>query len=731
MNLSCDRRFKFTWSTSTSASFPPDLRSQVNAINNMAAPRTIKTDKAAGAAPAAAAESRIKSSRSSASVHPVFPHLFAGIAFAILALYQWPLRWLLSGAAPLTYVLLLGAAQGHHVVPLVNVWSLAALLNLTYWIAATSWLLYWVFLVACYPSIFLACIFQFDLVAKFVRRRLRQALKELQFTNDKIAFFNLPALEIDVDVEGLMCIRGISISVSTLAIVAHGVEVGIKFTDDMELAIVTDKVTISLFRRIDIDDVYANLKGGQYEMTFGKLAPKTKDVDGEPLMVENTPMLAAAAANGDTRSITEVTMAQRMTDGNAPDDASIKSGFASVQGISPDDDHDAKQKYHDIMDQIHKTSSIQVARKEARADIRNKGDEEAQEILKHEKDFRAAVCTQLHDKPTIAHPSTKAIKVSTIKSMYPRIRKQLHRFPLLLRAQLNPIAYFHPVYITSITAGGSGSWLQHMLSDMVFKDYAEDDSEVRKLKQRVSAWLADANFVIELGTITGLASVPMNTDYDILTNLRFDDIIAHRTLPKEVNLEQIIRLGGADATIKVPSFLLPHHEHLLPPKPTQADFDQFQKNVDEADGQPKTVQAQAELDQLGKDEANVNVSAHLRLPACLDQSLLDFVAALVKVTKVIEYLKTDSPLDTWKLEKENEHHGGIREFAKALKGEVKEKMNKAIVDAAANDRWIAKLVGKVTKHLESMQGDIGYSGDLPVALKVYRDQAEPFSKIMP
>jgi len=53
------------------------------------------------------------------------------------------------------------------------------------------------------------------------------------------------------------------------------------------------------------------------------------------------------------------------------------------------------------------------------------------------------------------------------------------------------------------------------------------------------------------------------------------------------------------------------------------------------------------------------------------------------------------------------------------------------VDAAANDKWIAKLVGKVTKKLETMQGDIGYSGDLPVALDVYRKKAEPGSKLMP
>lgn len=699
------RRFKLTYSENRFANHRTGFDDQFHSMASKI-PQAIPTEKG-----------------KTSSLPPLFPHIFAGTTIASLALYQWPLRWLISGAPALTYVLLLGVVSGYRILPFANVWTLIGLLNLVYAVSATSWLLYWVFASACYPSIFLACLFQFDLVAKFVRRRLRHVLRELQFTNDKIAFFNLPALEIDVDVEGLMCIRGITISVSTLTIIAHGVEVGIKFSDDMELSIVTDKVRIALFRRIDIGDVYANLKGGEWEMTFGNLAKKTKSVGGEPMMVTDTPLLVAAAINGDTSSPTEVTMADRMTNGKAPDVASIRSGFASVQGISPDD-NDALEKYQAILDHIERTSAIYTARMEAEESIRSKGQDEAEAIIQNGKNLRAAICSALHDKPTVAHPAKRAIKVSMIKSVYPKIRRFLHRFPLLLRAQLNPIAYFHPIYVTSITAGGSGKWVQHMLSEMVFKDYAEEGAQIRRLKQRISAWLADANFVFEMGTITGLANVPMNTAFDIMANLKFDDIVAHRTLPKEVDLMEIIRLGGADATIKVPSFLLPHHEHILPPPPTKEEVKQYEKEVDDADGQPKTIQAQNELEQLKKDETNVSISAHVRLPACFDQSLLDFIAALVKATKIIEFFKEDNPP-----EKEEVH--GFRNHARQLKADMNSKMQRVAVDAAANDKWIAKLVGKITRNLETMQGDIGYSGDLPVPLDPYRRNAESATKIMP
>lgn len=46
-------------------------------------------------------------------------------------------------------------------------------------------------------------------------------------------------------------------------------------------------------------------------------------------------------------------------------------------------------------------------------------------------------------------------------------------------------------------------------------------------------------------------------------------------------------------------------------------------------------------------------------------------------------------------------------------------------------RWIAKMVGKIAKHLESAMGDVGYSGDLPISLEPYRKNAEPLPKILP
>lgn len=645
-----------------------------------------------------------------AHVHPLLstPSLFAATCLLLVALYDWPRRWLLSGVPLLTYCILLGASKGYRVLSLVPLWTLLTTLHLTYAVAATSWLLYWAFLLNCYFAIPLTCLFQFDFVADLVRRNLRLLLKQLQLVNDKIALFDIPALEIDTEVDGFMVVRGVTISLSSLLIVAHGIEVGIKLSDDMELALLTDTVTVSLLRGIKIGDVYANIKGGEYEMTFGNLDESTRDEDGDAVMVTDTPLLKAAAANGDTSRPNAVKMTDAMTDGNNPRDSSPQAGLKSVTKLSPDNEK-ASRQYQETLSHIEKSSVISQARRKVKKLVRvDSGLDRT-----NQKDMRAAICSELHNKPSIPHPPPRSIKVTTLQKLSPPyVRRFLHRLPLLLRLLLNPLSYFHPVSIASVTAAGSGRWIKSMLGEHIFQEYGEDVAEIRRLEQKLASWLSDANFVLELADITGLAQVPILTTFDIYCYLGFGDVMAYRTLPKEIDLKQVIRLGGADASFTIPSFLLPHHEHLLPPVPTKQDKQQLEKEVYEADGLPKAVQAQGTLEQAEKDETNVKMSIHASLPACFDQELLNFIAALIKATKVVEMEKEPNAMDR--------EVTGLRDFGHSLSKGMKDGMKKAVVGGIVNDQWIAKMVSKVTKQLETAQGDVGYSGSIPVALGPYR-----------
>ena len=652
------------------------------------------------------------------------PHVFAlGTALA-LNLFDWPLRWVIAGAPFLTYSLLLGAAKGYRIFPFVPLWTLLTTLHLAYAVAATSWLLYWFFAFGCYCTILISCLFQFNVAANFARKTLRSLLHQLQFVNDKIAIFDLPALEIDTEVNGLMVIRGLTISLSSLTIVAHGVEVGIKLSDDIELAIQTDQVVVQLFRRIDVGDVYANIKGGEFEMTFGKLEESTSDLNGDSLMDTDTPMLRAAATFGSTTSVDKIPMKQRMAPRGIPRAATTPvDGLKSVTTMSPDDS-EANEKYKNTLAFISKTSLINESRRTIKRYVRKASDTETRNFNHaEENDMRATICSQLHDKPSVPHPPRKSVKVTTLQNLSsPRMKRFTHRLPMLLRALLNPLSYFHPVRIASITAAGSGQWVQYLLQSEVFKHYAAHDAEIRRLEQRVYSWLTDSNFVAQLVDINGTAQVPIATRFDIICQLAIDDVMIYRTLPKVVDLKQVTRLAGADASFIIPSFLLPHHEHLLPPLPTTEDERKQEKRTETADGLPNTVQAQNALDQLRKDEVNIKIAAHCSLPAVFDPELLGFVAALVKASKVIE-MEKDAETD--------QDIRGFKDFTKALHTNMKDGMKRAAVDTMINDRWIGKLVHKVTKKLEKAQGNVGYAGNIPVKLDAYRAMAEDATKLLP
>lgn len=105
----------------------------------------------------------------------------------------------------------------------------------------------------------------------------------------------------------------------------------------------------------------------------------------------------------------------------------------------------------------------------------------------------------------------------------------------------------------------------------------------------------------------------------------------------------------------------------------------------------------------------------------------------MKATKVVEMEKdSDARADemvgfkdfarTLKKNAMNEERetSGFKSFAASLNKSAQAGMKKAVVGGMVNDRWIAKMVGKITKQLETAQGDVGYSGNIPIALGPYR-----------
>jgi hypothetical protein len=687
---------------------------------------------------------------------------------------SWPFRWTISGAPILVYAVLLGEAYGHRILPFVPVWTIFATVNLVYMVSSTSWLLYWVFVACCWPTIMVTSLFQFNAPGGLARRILRKTfLRDLHFINDQVAFFDLPALEIDTEVKGLFVVRGVTLSLSTMTLVAHGVEAGIKLSDEIELAIQTDKVVVPLFREIHVDDVYANVKGGDWEVTFGSVAygkPEPTS-DDDTFVASDTAILRAASVALDGTYPRRVSMVRQMTAEKQPSDAEdTESAFATVKKVSPGE-KDANKKYKELVKNIHDTSVITNAKKALRAAVQDENKESKLDVDNMD-DFRAAICAHIHDSPSIPHPPKKSIRVSTLrKTDYPNVKAFLHRLPFLYRLMLSPICYFHPVKFKSITAAGSGKWFVSLMRQYLFKHYAGQDSEIRRLEARISAWCSDANFAVELGPIASEASFPINTNYNIQCHLKMTDVMAYRALPEAVELKQVVRLGGADAVLTIPTYLFPHHEHIFPGKSTEFELMEMEEAIKEMAGTPKAIQALKDFEKLKKDESSMHVSAHAHLPAQFHQDLLNFVAAIVKATKVIEsdksfeeakVLRELKRVSTMSSDSEVESvasvdttntnnttdttatinsEKGFKNFLKKVDTGFKDASAKTMVgmrkagvntvSAMANDRWIASLVGKVTRKLENAQGEVGYSGEVPIPLDKYRRRHESQTKILP
>lgn len=204
----------------------------------------------------------------------------------------------------------------------------------------------------------------------------------------------------------------------------------------------------------------------------------------------------------------------------------------------------------------------------------------------------------------------------------------------------------------------------------------------------------------------------------------------------------------------------------------------MKEKVEEADGLPKTVQAERELKRVKKDETTISMSVHASLPASFDQDLLAFIAALVKATKIIEFDKevermdpdnedmrplsrastaaSTTSVDSTASMKASASHKRVQSditpsspgsrfkaFTKNIQQnlrdasidtanavtkenitnfvkDVQKSSKKAVVGSIVNDRWIAKMVGKIAQNLARAQGDLGYSGNIPIQLEQYR-----------
>lgn len=454
---------------------------------------------------------------------------------------------------------------------------------------------------------------------KYARRLLRFVLRSAHFCDDKLAFFDLPGLDIDTgDVPCLLVIRGFTFTLSTMTLEVHGVEVGVRLSDEIELAIQTDKFTWRILREISIGDVYGNLK--------------------------STPNAARVHNLKLTKTQKESIMA--MSNEKAPDEVKASESVGQQMTSHGDSDVYADNAYKERVQQVSNTNTIHRAYERINSDI------------KDENEIKAAAGSRIHNDKAVPNPPKKQMKSSALVNRVPWIFKEaFRRCPVLLRMFLNPVSYNHPVHFKSIVLTGCGKYVNALLEEYYFKSYPEENKELKKLKDEIDAFLTKGKLNVVLPHILGLASVPFLTHYDILTFVKAPEVLIYQTIEKDEHgndievVEELARLEGVAATFSIPSALLPHHDDLLPPPP---------EDINEPDC------------------LNVKMSILGSLPGKFHQSMVEFAITMLKCSQVLTLQKNATSMSD-----EVETVADFsRSVGKAFKEQTKKKLVEAHIDDA-------------------------------------------------
>ncbi|GAB7326165.1 hypothetical protein MBLNU13_g10170t1 [Cladosporium sp. NU13] len=659
--------------------------------------------------------------------------LLSYLAVCALAFISgWVRSWLFSGSVVESLLILFGPLLQSVVPP----WVLVLCLNAIYAVASTSWLLRVIFAVLCWPLVVATSIAQYVLISSFTRAKLRWLLRQVHFYRDKMAFFAFPVLIIDADISGFVAVEGVTASLLSLSIEFHSIDIGLNIGQGHEIHAHTDSLEITLFRRIAISEIFAAHKCPEDEKQ------PACEVDGDQPHMSNE---------------------NRIVKDNIRHEASIKHQYAaptnikiSVPNSTKDwtqstalDDEDAELRYADILKDIRTGGGLYKMRER----LRNV-DREAEYT---DIELRAMLCTELRRTGLSTPQHSRRITTSKLATLFPE-PNIFEYVPSAMRALLWLASHTHPIDCPSISIAGSGHWLNSMLSHFIFRRHLTDDQRIRELEREVSEWLSVGEYCVDLADITALGQVPLRSVYNIKAEIRSTNIAVSRIDVEDNSSAQMASLAGVDGTFVIPTCLLPNHSHLVPPKPSaleifEAAEKKKQKEIEKRDQvQPKTAseatstdvesakqassedESATEAETVDIDALGILMSIRATLPAHFDESCLSFAATLSKAAQMMDieesivdpptpmYEEDFDPTENFrdKFSRRSKRFGSaIKHPLQTAHGAFHREMRKATV-MTVNGAWFAKWTNKVLEQLAWLNGDVGYTFEIPVSLKPYR-----------
>lgn len=359
----------------------------------------------------------------------------------------------------------------------------------------------------------------------------------------------------------------------------------------------------------------------------------------------------------------------------------------------------AHNDYSSIRKEIWSTSPIHLCREQT----------VSQEPPQLDEKIRAAMCEKLQDYTSVPHRPEQFIKASRILQYVPMwIRRFFSRMPLLLRLILMPLSYFHPIKTASASFSASGSWMADITRDKVYSIYGKDRDDIQELEQTMTDWMKDAMFCMDLADIQFAVDISARSSQTMVAYPRCGNSTMLRNEAHSNKFAPAISIKGMDATFTIPSYFLPSHEHLLPPRPSDKEETE--------------------------DQAEIDFAFHISLPIVVDGAMIDFATDFANATIAMEMEDIE--------DEGKSHHDDLTNRSKADRAKIKlttaarnvgKSMHKGMKKAAFSsgcDSWIPQSVGRAASYLEGVHGKVGYSGSVPVPLRPFRGSGPSPTKLL-
>ena len=508
-----------------------------------------------------------------------------------------------------------------------------------------------------------------------------------------------------------------------------------------ELSIHTDAVTIELFRQIAIDEVYGvhwfagespDPEGG-CEHRAGSHTDSHSDethlsqIKRDLIKEKFFPSVEESSA-ASQRDYVKDHILPHSEDERRYSEFDVNSANVTGARRPSRGDVEAEQRYRDVLLDLRQSNRLYQSRARVRIS-HGHGKDQTDES----PDARAAVCADLRNThPPMSKPSGR-IPVSKLIDIFEPITHFIDKVPSALRVTLWLLSQSHPVTCPSICFSANGAYLGDELVNKFFRRHAADDKRIDELKDQVTNWLSAADVYLDFARVRGRGSVPLRASNAIRADLDSADVKVTRINPRcenqtskeaDSNTGRIAWLKGFDTSFTIPTCLLPCHAYLAPLPESSYD----------------------------DDTAPVGISLRGHLPAHFNEAILSFAATLSKTSQMLDIeeeagLATD---DTNSLVPRSERlhqkhqdgatdgskdgHSHISHFsgfrAKIAHGRIgaairqpvqhgKHILHKEVKKTAVDKvdgAWFAKWTNKLLRQLEWLDGDFGYSMDIPTPL---------------